>query len=98
MYKLSITCDNGNRFLSCKELHDKAQAEKFKKQLQTAIKDAKFEILEFCDRCGLEKPIYVRGICKECYETLQKQSPCYDCNNEYVDACATCWVTAGDRE
>ena len=98
MFKVAIILKNGKRFFNSKTFKIKAEAERIKNGAMSVLKkDTKVEVFEYCNRCGKETETYTSGICKECYMQLQTQSPCYNCNNEYVDACSTCWVTASER-
>ena len=97
MYRIAMTTKAEGRYFDERTFSNKEEAEDLKRRTQILLPKVKVEVVPICDRCGKEKELYVSGICKECYGLLQTQSPCYDCKNEYVDACSTCWVTASEQ-
>ena len=98
MFKVAIILESGKRFFNSKTFKTKAEAEIVMNGAKSVLKKStKVEVIEYCKCCGKETETYMGSLCKECFEKIQTQSPCYNCNNEYVDACSTCWVTASER-
>ena len=93
MYKVGIVCTTGNKFLNSKPFYDKLSAKEFQKTCDRMFEGTeRFEIVSYCDKCGeKQKKLYAGGLCKNCFQLLQKQSPCYGCKND--STCSSCWVT-----
>ena len=96
-YKLYMRFPNGKRLVHGDVVTTLAEAEFIKAETERTLNtpEISVEMEEICKSCYEKKPIYDWGMCRACCEA----NPCYNCRTEEkcIDACATCWVTAGER-
>lgn len=94
-YKVNLVFPNGTKFRNGRTFTHIDEANAVKVQAEQAMQgtETKVEVQEVCRSCGSDAPIYDWGMCKSCCDC----NPCYNCNNEYIDACSSCYVTASAR-